>query len=357
MNLSNRLNKLRRQLAERELDGFLVSRSENRYYLSGFDGSAGYLIITANHSILATDFRYIEQAGEQADGFEIKRISGVLADWLPGLAADTGITRIGFESADISQSEYSRFTTSLKRNGSPLKMEPTEGLIEALRSVKEPAELELIRQAAGLADGAVDHVRELLRAGITEEELAWKAEKYMRERGSQAVPFEVIVASGPNAAKPHWQPSSRPIQAGEPVVIDLGARYGGYASDLTRTVWTGTPDKTLSKVYDTVLGAQLAALSLIKEGTTGHEADSYARTVIEEGGYGDAFGHGLGHGVGLAAHEPPRLGPKSEDRLMEGTVFTVEPGIYLPGWGGVRIEDLAVISGGKLEILTQSGKG
>lgn len=356
MDRANRLLKLRRELVERELDGLLVSQPDNRHYLSGFDGSAGYLIITARDAVLATDFRYTEQAGEQAPGFEIVRTAGDLADWLPRRAADYNIIRLGFDAADMSQASYRRLTGAVSKDGSPLKLEAAEGLVERIRAVKEPEELEFIRRAAGMSDRAIEHVREIIRTGMSEAELAWEVEKHMREQGSQSLPFEVIVASGPNAAKPHWQPGERPIQAGEPVVIDLGARCGGYASDLTRTVWTDEPDDTLPKVYDTVLGAQLAAISLIKEGTTGHEADTFARTVIEEGGYGEAFGHSLGHGVGLAAHEQPRLAQRSEDRLTEGMVFTVEPGIYLPGWGGVRIEDLAVIAGGKLELISQAGK-
>ncbi len=356
MKTENRLLRLRQRLAEPELDGFLVSQPENRYYLSGFDGSAGYLLITAKDAVLATDFRYIEQAGEQASGYEIVRISGDISGWLPRLAADYNVNKCGFEAADISLAAYCQLTDALKKAGSRLQLEATEGIVESLRAIKEPEELELIRQAAELADRAIEHVETVIHAGIREDELAWAVESFLREQGSQALPFEVIVASGSNSARPHWRPSRRAIKAGEPVMIDLGARCGGYASDLTRTLWMGIPDDTLKKVYDTVLGAQLAALSLIKEGMTGHEADRLARTVIEEGGYGENFGHGLGHGVGLAAHELPRLGPKSEDRLADGMVLTIEPGTYLPGWGGVRIEDLAVMAGGKLELLSKAGK-
>ena len=178
----------------------------------------------------------------------------------------------------------------------------------------------------------------------------------MRENGSQSVPFDVIVASGPNSALPHAKPSQRQISSGEPIVIDIGARFGGYASDLTRTIYLGVTDDAFRKVYDTVLGAQLAAIAIIKEGMSGNEADSLARTVIEQAGYGEAFGHGLGHGVGLAPHEQPRLGPNSTEIISSGMVFTVEPGIYLSGWGGVRIEDLAVMEGDKVRVLSKARK-
>jgi Xaa-Pro aminopeptidase len=191
---------------------------------------------------------------------------------------------------------------------------------------------------------------------MSEMEVAWEIEKFLREKGSQPLPFDLIVASGPNAALPHAKPSERIIQTGEPVIVDIGARVNGYTSDMTRTFCLGNPDDTFKKVYDTVLGAQLAALAIIKEDMSGSEADTLARTVIEEAGYKEAFGHGLGHGVGLATHEMPRLGPNSTDKLTSGMVFTVEPGIYLPGWGGVRIEDVAVIDNGKVKSISKARK-
>ncbi len=187
-------------------------------------------------------------------------------------------------------------------------------------------------------------------------EVAWEIEKFLRENGSQSIPFDVMVASGPNSALPHAKPSPRIIQSGEPIIIDIGARVEGYSSDLSRTICLGTPGSTFNKVYDTVLGAQLTAMAIIKEGMTGEEADSIARVIIEETGYGEAFGHGLGHGIGLASHELPRLGPNSTERLVDGMVFTVEPGIYLTGWGGVRIEDIVIMEDGKLRAVSKAKK-
>ena len=191
---------------------------------------------------------------------------------------------------------------------------------------------------------------------MTEKEAAWEIEKFLREKGSESLPFEVIVASGPNSALPHAKPSPRRINSGEPVIIDIGAKCGGYCSDLSRTICLGTPDDTFNKIYDTVLGAQLTALAIIKEGMTGEQVDSLARTVIEQAGYDQAFGHGLGHGLGLVPHESPRLGPNSVELLTSGMVFTIEPGIYLSGWGGVRIEDTIVMENGKARVISKARK-
>lgn len=351
-----RIEKLRRLLSEKNLDGFFISQPDNRVYLSGFNGSAGYLLITAGEKLLATDFRYLEQVKTQAPDYTLFRMTGVAGEWFTGLTGGFGISRLGFESGDISHAQYRQLTEALKKAGSPIILVPENGLVENLRAVKEPCEIELIKQAVKITDRAFEHIESIIHPGMTELEVAWELEKYQRESGSGEMPFGIIVASGPNSALPHAQASGRKINAGEPVVIDMGARVGGYCSDFTRTLCIGKPDKTYRKVYDTVLGAQLAAISLIKSGMTGKEADGFARTVIEEAGYGDEFGHSLGHGTGLAAHEQPRVGPNSDDILVDGMVFSVEPGIYLPGWGGVRIEDLAVLENGVTRVLSKGTK-
>lgn len=356
MEIVNRLEKLRPLLAEKEIDGIFISQPDNRYYLSGFDGSAGYLLITQQEAVLATDFRYIEQVKEQSPDYRIFQITGNIAGWFPGLVAETPIHRLGFESSDVAFAFYRQLSDSLENAGSPVELVPLEGLVESLRIVKEEAEIEFITRAAAITDRAFEYIEGLIRPGMTEKEVAWELEKFQREQGSQTMPFDIIVASGPNAALPHARPSERKIGPGEPVVIDMGARVGGYCSDFTRTLCPGEPDETFKKVYDIVLGAQLAAISLIKEGMSGEEADSFARTVIEEAGYADAFGHSLGHGVGLATHEQPRLGPNSTEILASGMVFSIEPGIYLPGWGGIRIEDLVVMDKGEIRVLSGGRK-
>jgi len=356
MNITNRLNKLRQSLTEKELDGIFISQSQNRYYLSGFDGSAGYLLITSKEKVLATDFRYVEQVKVQSPDYRVFQITSNLADWFPQLVTELKLKKLGFEAEDTSYTMYRLLSDTLKKAKSSLQLIPVDGLVESLRTVKEPEEIELITRAVEITDKAFEYIEGIIRAGMTEKEVAWELEKFQREQGSQALPFDIIVASGPNSALPHAKPTERKINSGEPIVIDMGARVGGYCSDFTRTLCLGEPGDTFKKVYDTVLGAQLTAIALIKEGMTGKKADSFARTVIEEAGYAEAFGHSLGHGVGLAEHEQPRLAPTSTEPLTSGMVFSIEPGIYLPGWGGVRIEDLVVMENGEIRVLSKGKK-
>ncbi|MBA7588013.1 Aminopeptidase YpdF [subsurface metagenome] len=355
LKIRNRITKLIGSLGEKDIEGILISRPENRRYLSGFEGSAGFLVITAQDKILATDFRYTTQAKSQAPDYKLLTISGDISQWFPQLIDGLGIKRLGFESEHIAFAQHQRLCDILNEGNSGLKLIPVDGVAESLRALKEPEEIELITRAAEIADAAMAHISQKIHVGMTELEAAWEIEKFMREEGSQSVPFDFIVASGPNSALPHAPPSARAIGESEPIVIDIGARVEGYGSDLSRTFCLGAPDETFKKVYDTVLGARDTAIAIIKEGMSGAEADQLARTVIEEGGYGEAFGHGLGHGVGLAPHESPRLGPNSTDSLSDSMVFTVEPGIYIEGWGGVRIEDMVVMEEGKLRRISPAG--
>jgi Xaa-Pro aminopeptidase len=356
MTVNNRLQKLRGKLAENKIDAIFISQPENRRYLSGFDGSAGFLLITSKKAILATDFRYTEQALTQAPDYEILRITNSIADWFPGMVRDLTVKRLGFEAGDITYITHHQLRDALNRKNIPIKLVPVTGLVEALRAVKDAGEIKLIEKAVAIADTAYEYVEGNIKEGMTEKQVAWEIERSLRENGSQSLPFEIIVASGPNAALPHAKPSDRPIRSGEPVVIDMGAKCGGYASDLSRTICIGTPDSIFIKVYQTVLDAQQAAMSIIKEGIKGHQADLAARRVIKKAGYGEAFGHALGHGVGLAPHELPRLGPNSNEPLTDGMVFTVEPGIYLTGWGGVRIEDTVMMKNGEAVAISGARK-
>ena len=354
--MSNRLQKVRQNLAEREIDAILISQPENRYYLSGFDGSSGFLLITEQNAILATDFRYIEQARTQAPDYEIFQVTDDMATWFPKLVAGLNVMRLGFEAGHITFATYHQLNDIIDGQQLPLGLVPVDGLVESLRAVKEPEEIELIARAVEIGDGAFEHIEDMIHAGMNEKEAAWEIEQLLRDNGSQAIPFDIIVASGPNSALPHAKPSMRVINSGEPVVIDMGARFEGYSSDLSRTICFGTPDDTFKRIYYVVLDAQLTAVSIIKEGMTGEQADSIARKVIEQAGYGEAFGHALGHGIGLAPHESPRLGPGSTDILTSGMVFTIEPGIYLPGWGGVRIEDTVIMEDGKVKVISKARK-
>jgi len=356
LKIANRLKRLRQGLAEKEIDGIFISQPENRYYLSGFAGSAGYLLVTSQNTVLATDFRYTEQAKTQAPDYQIFQITNDTPDWFPRLVAELNLSRLGFEAGHITFAMHQQLSDLLNKAQSRLKLVPVDGLVESLRAIKEPEEIEIITKAGETTDKAFEYIKDVVQVGMTETEIAWEIEKFLRQNDSQTLPFDIIVASGPNSALPHAKPSQRQINSGEPVLIDIGARFEGYSSDLSRTICLGAPDDTFNKVYDTVLGAQLAAIAIIKEGMSGDEADSLARTVIEQAGYGEAFGHALGHGVGLAPHEQPRLGPNSTELLSSGMVFTIEPGIYLAGWGGVRIEDLVVMENGKIRVLSKAKK-
>jgi Xaa-Pro aminopeptidase len=349
-----RLQKLRITLSDKNLEAILISQPENRHYLSNFTGSAGYLLITQTKHILATDFRYVEQAKRQAADYQLFQLSGDLSAWFPGMVEGLNLKEIGFEADSITCSLYQRLSVILTSLN--VKMTPTSGLVENIRMFKEPAEITLINNAIDLSDAAVKYAEGILYKGMPETELAWEIERYMREHGSQSMPFEVIVAAGCNSALPHAQPCNRPIEEGEPIVIDIGARVEGYVSDLTRTLCLGKPDDHFNRIYNIVLNAQLAAENEIRSGINGSEADGVARRIIEEAGYGANFGHGLGHGLGLVAHESPRLGSNSKDILNNSMVFTIEPGIYLPDWGGVRIEDTVLLENDKIKVLSQAKK-
>ena len=355
--MSYRLEKLRNILAGRELDALLVSTAENRRYLSGFHGSAGYLLISAEGAYLATDFRYIEQAASQAPDFQVLKV-GSGWSWLMDLSKDTGLKKVGFESQQITVSTYQQLVEATRSLPSAVQpsLVATTSIVEEIRTVKETGELELLQKAIDVADAAMDAVSTTIQPGQTEREVAWRLEMAMRELGADSISFDTIVASGPNGAMPHHRPSDRPINEGEPVVIDMGAMVDGYCSDLSRTICVGSSDETFRRIYDIVLGSQLTAIATVQAGLTGGDADELSRGVISQAGYGDNFGHSLGHGVGMEVHEFPRVGPKSDHRLSEGMVFTVEPGIYVSEWGGVRIEDIVILEGTGAKVLSKARK-
>ena len=357
MSTKSRLKTLGEKLQELELDALLVSTPENRRYLSGFTGSAGYLLVSAEQAVLATDFRYVEQAGRQAPDFRVERIAGG-PGWLPDLAADLGARKIGFESDHLTVAGHSTFVKAMEKaspGDGPTLVSTTE-VVDRMRAFKDEDEIELLTKAVEIADEAIEKVRHAIEPGVTEAEVAWELEKAMRDRGAESASFDIIVGAGPNGALPHHRADSTVIKEGEPVVIDMGATYLGYCSDLTRTLVLGDGDETFSKVYQTVLDAQIAAEGQVTAGMTGEEVDAIARNIIADAGYGENFGHSLGHGVGLAVHEFPRVGPRSKDRIEDGMVFTIEPGIYLSGWGGVRIEDIVVLDNGRARVISGASK-
>ncbi len=351
-----RLRKLRTAIAEKGLDALLISQPENLRYLSGFTGSSGWLLISEQNAILATDFRYVEQAKGESPDFEIIQTKQEPYNWLPSLVCDLGWHKLGFEANSMSYDGYHKLSEAMKAKQVKLEFVPTTGIVEQLRSIKEPEELEFILRAAEITVAAFEQVKEIIRPGTTEKEAAWNIEKFLRQEGSEGMPFEIIVASGPNSALPHAQPTEKIICSGEPVLIDMGARINGYCSDFSRTLFWGKADKTFREIYNIVSKAQTAVIEGIKSSMDASQADYLARSVIEQTGYGEAFGHGLGHGVGLATHESPTLNPSSSDSLADGMVFTIEPGIYLAGQGGVRIEDMVVLEKGKAKVLTKARK-
>ncbi|MEE8370273.1 MAG: aminopeptidase P family protein, partial [Dehalococcoidia bacterium] len=332
----------------------------HRRYLSGFTGSMGWLLVTLEQAFIAVDFRYFEQAERESPDFTLFRAMGSLEKWLGPLLREANLAgkRVGYEPAGVTVGSFQAMKKSIQALPAEErpKLLPAPPLVEAMRALKEPGEIELLQRAVDLGDEAFAAVAGRIEPGWTERQVAWEIEKYAREHGAEGLSFETIVAAGPWGAMPHAQPRDRPIEAGEPIVIDMGVRVEGYCSDLTRTIVVGKPDRKFEQVYDIVLSAQLTAEELLQDGMSGEEAHMLAHNVISEAGYGESFGHGLGHGVGLLVHELPRLAKTSKDELKDGMVVTIEPGIYLPGWGGVRIEDMAVIENGKARVMTRAPK-
>ena len=285
-------------------------------------------------------------------------MTGEMKTWLHSLIEDGGPGKLGFEAHDATYAFHEMLKSTVRKLKPALrpKLVPTADLAESLRIYKDAEELALLTRSVEIADRAMVEVSERLEPGMTEREIAWRLERSMREQGAESTSFDIIVGAGPNAARPHHRPSDTKIKANEPIVIDMGAKLQGYCSDITRTHYIGTPDDTYKRVYDTVLVAQETAINAVEAGMSGHDADKLARDVIEKAGYGDKFGHGTGHGVGLNIHENPRVSRNMKDELQDGMVFTIEPGVYLPEWGGVRIEDIVVLENGKARDLTTAPK-
>jgi Xaa-Pro aminopeptidase len=357
VSVQNRIQTLRGKLDENKIDAMLVTTPENRRYMSGFSGSAGYLLISEKDAVLATDFRYTEQAGIQSPEYRIDRITGGLG-WFPKLTAELGVKRVGFESQNMTVSTHAAFKKAAaeEEDSNHPELVSTSGIIERIRTFKDAGELELLTKAVEIADEALDEVAKMIVPGMTEEQIAWELEKAMRERGAECLAFDTIVGAGPNGAMAHHRADETVVRNGQAIVIDMGARYKGYNSDLTRTVFVGEPDDEFRKVYNTVLQAQLVAEEQVVAGMKGEDVDKISRDIIDAAGYEGKFGHSLGHGVGLEVHEYPRVGPRADDELADGMVFTIEPGIYITGWGGVRIEDIVVMENGRARVLSKANK-
>ncbi|MCZ7536352.1 MAG: Xaa-Pro peptidase family protein [Acidimicrobiia bacterium] len=356
MEVPRRLERLTAVLEEAGLDALVVSHLPNVRYLTGFTGSAGMLLVHAGGSVLVTDGRYRDQAGEQvaASGAVVDvAIGATAADQREILAASaSGAARVGLEDHVVTWAEQRALSERL----APAELVAAGALVEDLRRSKDPGEVARIRLACSIADAALDAVRSRLASSPTESEFALGLEVEMRTRGASGVSFDAIVASGPNAAMPHARPTDRRIERGELVVIDFGCIVDGYCSDMTRTLSVGDPGPDARRLFETVMTANAAGREAVTVGVECRAVDAAARAVVDAEGLGDAFVHGTGHGVGVEIHEAPRLAATSRDTLIEGDVVTVEPGVYVTGVGGVRIEDTVVVTASGAEPLTCSPK-
>jgi len=351
--LVNRLEKLRAKMDALALPALLVTKREHLYYLAGFTGSTGILIVTADRQLFLTDFRYVLQAGQEAPDWELVKVEGTPAATVQETLRALGVSTVGFEPDDLTVALYKAYggqDASL-----PYTLTPAPNLVEELRLVKDAEEIAAIRAATRITDDAYAHLLTHVAPGVTEYELALEAEWFMRRQGAEAA-FDIIVAAGEHGALPHAQPGPRPLEVGDMVVVDMGARHKHYCSDMTRTFAVAEAGPTAHTIYRVCLEAQLAGINGTRAGLTGREADARVRDVIAREGYGEFFGHGTGHGVGLEVHEAPRLSRMAEGVLPAGSVVTVEPGIYLPNVAGVRIEDLCLVTDTGVEILTGTSK-
>ncbi|HAP2857862.1 TPA: aminopeptidase P family protein [Enterococcus faecalis] len=346
-----RVEKLRELMKENNLQGFLVTSPYNLRYLTNFTGTTGLAMITLDKAFFVTDFRYTEQAAEQATGFTIVKNTGHIFDEVADLAGRLQLDNLAFEETQVSFADYSLLEEIL-----PCELVPVMGLIEELREVKDEEEVAIIEKACAIADQGFAFVLEMIKPGMTEIEVANQLDFFMRSKGASGVSFETIVASGLRSAMPHGVASHKVIEKGDLITLDFGCYYEGYVSDMTRTFAIGSIQPKLKEIYDIVLEAQLKVLAEAKPGLTGIQLDAIARDHIASYGYGDAFGHSTGHGIGLEIHEGPNVSFRADKQFVPGNVITDEPGIYLPGIGGVRIEDDLLITAEGNRVLTHAPK-
>lgn len=358
MSSAARIDRLRARFDELGVDALLVTTPSNRRWVAGFTGSAGVALVTREGARFATDSRYWEQVGRECPDYELVRVAGATTDATPAILEGMGELRLGFEPSGMTVADHDLWQQSIADldGASRPELVAAPRAIEDLRMVKEPDELDALTRAVLLGDEACRYAMELIEPGMTEQDIAWAIQSYAMTHGADDLSFGTIVAGGAHGALPHWRASEAPLEAGTGVVIDMGVIVDGYCSDLTRTVFLGEPDDEFRRIYSIVLEAQVTAEEQIEAGMPGREGHRIAADVIAAAGHAEHFGHGLGHGVGLDIHEDPRLAPTSDQILEDGQVVTVEPGIYIPGWGGVRIEDQCVIEDGRLRPISTAPK-
>ncbi len=347
-----KLENIRKRFKELSIEGLLITSSYNRRYMTGFTGTAGVAIISEEKAVFITDFRYTEQAAKEIEGFEIVQHTGPIIDEVAKQIEKLGIKRLGFEQDHVTYQAFTSYKKVLENR----EFIPVSGAVEKLRLIKSPAEIKILKEAAEIADAAYKHILNFIKPGLKEIDVANELEFFMRKNGAVSSSFDIIVASGYRSALPHGVASEKEIEKGDFVTLDFGAYYKGYCSDITRTFAVGEPSDELKNIYSVVLEAQMRGMNGIMPGMTGKQADALTRDYIKEQGYGEYFGHSTGHGLGMEVHEGPALSFKSDTILEPGMVVTVEPGIYIAGLGGVRIEDDTVITEKGNESLTHSPK-
>ena len=353
MDYKDRINSIRKSLSKSDIDTAFISSKDNIRYYSGFTGTLAFLLITENKSIIITDSRYIVRAQEESPDYEIYQLKSG-DNWIENSTNQTKSKVIGFEGNFVS---FNMLNQLKERANKDLIWKDYSEQISKERVIKSKSEVEKIEAAISISDRAFNAVSKEIEVGMTEKEIAWEIEKEMRILGAESISFDTIVASGLNGSKPHHSPTNKQISNGEAITIDMGAKLNGYCSDLTRTIFIGKPDEKFKKIYNIVLRSQLISIETAKDGMTGEEIDKISRDIISEEGFGEYFGHSLGHGVGLEIHENPGVGPNSKNEITPGMVYTIEPGIYIDGWGGIRIEDMVLMTDNGNKLLSHAEKG
>ncbi|HDX9634090.1 M24 family metallopeptidase [Bacillus cereus group sp. MYBK108-2] len=346
-----RITNIQKQLHNYGIDGLLITKKENRQYATNFTGSAGVVLIAAHKAIFITDFRYVDQAKTEIKAAEIIMHKGNLEEEVANQVSKLKIQKLGIEDNNMTLQQFKKLQKYIHT-----EMVPVCEIIEDIRLIKDTSEIETIKIAATIADEAFHHIVTFLKPGISETDVRDELEFFMRKKGATSSSFQIIVASGVRSSLPHGVASNKIIERGDIVTLDFGALYDGYCSDITRTVAIGEPSEEFQKIYNVVREALKRGTEAIKPGETAKSIDDITRNYITEHGYGQYFGHSTGHGLGLEIHEPLRLSQESKATLQEGMVVTVEPGIYIPNWGGCRIEDDIVITKDGYDVITKSNR-
>jgi Xaa-Pro aminopeptidase len=352
MDYKSRISYLREEISKSDIDTVLITDKENIRYYSGFTGTFAFLFINLEKSIIITDSRYTIRASEECPEYEVYQLKSG-DNWVDNISISLKSKIVGFEGNNITVNMLEQFKGRINKQ---VEWKDFSTPITLGRVIKSEGEIKLIKSAINISDSAFNSVEKQIKAGITEKEISWEIEKTMRELGAESPSFDTIVASGVNGSKPHHSPTDKVIQEGEGIVIDMGAKYQGYCSDLTRTIFLGKPDSKFKEIYSIVLRSQMIAIETVKPNMTGEDIDLIAREIITNEGYGDNFGHSLGHGVGIEVHEGPGVGPNSKNIIKSGMIYTIEPGIYIEGWGGVRIEDMVLMTDGGNSLLSNANK-